>query len=61
VFKLRADGLELVEIAPGIDLQRDVLAHMDFAPIVRDVKTMDPGLFQPTWGGLKAALAAKAH
>jgi propionate CoA-transferase len=60
VFKLRAGGLELVEIAPGIDLARDVLAHMDFAPIVRDVKTMDPALFQPVWGGLKAALAAKA-
>ncbi|MEY2874721.1 MAG: hypothetical protein RLZZ373_2092 [Pseudomonadota bacterium] len=60
VFKLRAEGLELVEIAPGIDLARDVLAHMDFAPIVRDVKTMDPALFQPVWGGLKAALAAKA-
>ncbi|MEY2892317.1 MAG: hypothetical protein RJA98_2225 [Pseudomonadota bacterium] len=60
VFKLRAEGLELVEIAPGIDLQRDVLDQMDFAPIVRDVKTMDPALFQPVWGGLKAALAAKA-
>jgi propionate CoA-transferase len=60
VFKLRAEGLELVEIAPGIDLERDVLAHMDFAPIVRDVQTMDPALFQPVWGGLKAALVAKA-
>lgn len=61
VFKLRADGLELVEVAPGVDVQRDVLDHMDFMPIVRDVKTMDPALFQPVWGGLKAALAAKAH
>lgn len=59
VFKLRAEGLELVEIAPGVDLQRDVLDHMDFAPIVRNVKAMDPALFQPVWGGLKAALAAK--
>lgn len=47
VFKLRAEGLELVEIAPGVDLQRDLLDHMDFAPIVRNVKTMDPALFQP--------------
>jgi propionate CoA-transferase len=61
VFILRAEGLELVEIAPGVDLQRDVLAHMDFAPIVRDLKTMDAALFQPVWGGLKAALAAKAQ
>jgi propionate CoA-transferase len=59
VFKLRPEGLELVEIAPGIDLQRDVLAQMDFVPIVRNVKTMDPGLFRPVWGGLKAALGAK--
>jgi propionate CoA-transferase len=52
VFQLREDGLELTEIAPGIDLERDVLAQMDFKPIVRDVKTMDPGIFSETWGGL---------
>jgi len=52
VFHLREEGLELTEIAPGVDLQRDVLAHMDFQPIVRDVKPMDAGLFRETWGGL---------
>ncbi|RZI99767.1 MAG: acyl CoA:acetate/3-ketoacid CoA transferase, partial [Rubrivivax sp.] len=56
VFHLREDGLELTEIAPGIDLERDVLAHMDFKPIVRDVKHMDAGLFRETWGELRAAL-----
>jgi propionate CoA-transferase len=60
VFHLTTEGLELIEIAPGIDLERDVLAHMGFKPILRDVKTMDPGLFQEQWGGLAAALAAKA-
>jgi propionate CoA-transferase len=60
VFRLREDGLELVEIAPGIDLQADVLAHMDFAPIVRDVRTMDPGLFETRWGGLAQAHRAAA-
>jgi len=58
VFHLREDGLELTEIAPGIDLERDVLAHMDFKPIVRDVKRMDAGLFRESWGGLRAALGA---
>jgi propionate CoA-transferase len=56
VFQLTADGLELTEIAPGVDLERDVLAHMGFAPIMRDVKRMDAGLFQETWGGLAAGM-----
>lgn len=45
VFKLTPDGVELVEVAPGIDLQRDVLDHMDFRPIVRDPKRMNPAYF----------------
>jgi len=57
VFVLRPDGLELTEIAPGIDLERDVLAHMGFRPLIRDLRLMDAGLFQPAWGGLAAALA----
>jgi propionate CoA-transferase len=32
VFRLGDDGLELTEIAPGLDLERDILAHMDFVP-----------------------------
>jgi len=42
-----AEGLELTEIAPGIDIDRDVLAHMDFTPIVRNVRVMDPRIFLP--------------
>jgi propionate CoA-transferase len=60
VFNLTTDGLELIEIAPGIDLERDVLAHMAFRPIMRDVRTMDPKIFEETWGGLAAAFAAGA-
>jgi len=56
VLRLTSDGLELTEIAPGIDLERDVLAHMGFRPIMRDVKPMDAALFQEHWGGLQAVL-----
>jgi propionate CoA-transferase len=56
VFHLRPEGLELTEIAPGVDLERDVLAHMDFRPLVKDVKRMDPGLFQATWGRLRETI-----
>ena len=52
VFHLRADGLELSEIAPGVDLQRDVLAHMDFQPLMHNVRPMDPKIFEAVWGGL---------
>ncbi len=34
VFRLADDGLELVEVAPGIDVDRDILSQMPFAPIV---------------------------
>lgn len=43
-------ALERTEIAPGIDLERDVLAHMDFVPLMRDVKVLNAALFQPVWG-----------
>lgn len=46
VFKLEAEGLTLVEIAPGIDLQRDILDQMDYAPIIsKDLKLMPECLF----------------
>ena len=46
VFRLNADGVELIELAPGIDLQRDVLDLMSFQPIVRDVKAMPATAFK---------------
>ncbi len=47
VFRLTADGPELIEIAPGIDLQKHVLDVMDFRPVIRDIKIMPDHLFQP--------------
>ena len=46
-------GLELIEIAPGIDLERDIIAHMDFKPAVAaKLKVMDARLFAPQLMGL---------
>jgi propionate CoA-transferase len=53
VFRLTAAGLVLTEIAPGVDLDRDVLAHMDFAPaIAPDLREMDPRIFRDEPMGL---------
>jgi propionate CoA-transferase len=47
VFKLEKDGLHLVEVAPGIDIERDIIAHMAFRPHVPErVKEMDPRVFR---------------
>ncbi len=57
VFRLCPDGLELTEIAPGVDLERDVLAQMDFRPIVaRNLAQMDAAIFRPDPMGLRDAL-----
>ncbi len=47
VFELTAEGLVLREIAPGIDLEKDVLAMMEFRPLIApDLKEMDPRFFR---------------
>jgi propionate CoA-transferase len=53
VFRLTPEGLELTEVAPGIDIERDILAHMDFKPIVKRPKLMDPRIFLPKPMGLR--------
>ncbi len=48
VFELGAAGLQLIEIAPGVDLERDIVAHMGFTPkLAPQLATMDARLFQP--------------
>ncbi len=53
VFQLRPEGVELIEIAPGIDLEKDILGQMDFQPIVKNPRLMDERIFKPVPMGLK--------
>lgn len=53
VFELTEDGVKLIEIAPGVDLEKDILAQMDFKPIIdSEVKLMDPRIFREEKMGL---------
>jgi propionate CoA-transferase len=48
VFRLGPEGLELTEVAPGLDLERDILAAMAFRPLIpRDPAPMDARIFAP--------------
>jgi len=46
VFRRTRDGMVLDEVAPGVDIARDILAHMDFVPIVERPREMDPRIFR---------------
>jgi propionate CoA-transferase len=60
VFERVTDGMLLTEIAPGIDLQTDILAHMEFRPqISPELKLMDQRLFFPEHVGFEQELAVK--
>ena len=45
VFQLTKEGLELIEVAPGVDIERDILPHMDFQPIINKPILMDRRIF----------------
>ncbi|MDW6016888.1 CoA-transferase [Vibrio plantisponsor] len=48
VFRMVAQGIELIEVAPGIDVDRDILHHMAFKPLISpELTTMDSAIFQP--------------
>ena len=54
VFELKKDGLYLIEIAPGINMERDILDLMDFVPKMdEDPKLMDKRIFYDTPMGIK--------
>ena len=46
VFTISPSGFELVEVAPGIDLQEDILDQMEFTPVMKSVMQMDPRIFR---------------
>jgi propionate CoA-transferase len=56
VFKLTPLGLELIEVAPGVDVDKDILAQMDFKPIIINPQPMDPRIFQTASMQLKDTL-----
>jgi propionate CoA-transferase len=54
VLRLTDQGLELVEVAPGIDLEQDVLAHMEVRPVIGDdLCTMEAAIFRDRPMGLR--------
>jgi propionate CoA-transferase len=60
VFRVGRDGLELVEVAPGLDAERDVIAQMGFRPrVASDLRPMDPRIFAPGTMGLAAVVHRK--
>ncbi|MBN8939681.1 MAG: 3-oxoacid CoA-transferase [Rhizobiales bacterium] len=60
VFRLGPDGVELIEVAPGIDVERDVIARMGFRPrVAPDLKLMDQRLFRPEPIGLAGHLGQR--
>jgi propionate CoA-transferase len=59
VFRLTREGVELTEIAPGMDMERDILAYMDFKPIMKNLKIMDARIFKLPPMGLKTDLISK--
>jgi propionate CoA-transferase len=56
VFRLTAAGLELTEVAPGIDIARDILDRLPFRPVVDAPRVMDPAMFLPEAMGLRERL-----
>jgi propionate CoA-transferase len=59
VFKLTEAGMELIEVAPGVDIDKDILPHMDFKPVINGMPTpMDARIFRPEPMGLKENLFA---
>jgi propionate CoA-transferase len=61
VFRRTPEGMELVEVAPGVDIKKDILAHMDFPPIVKDPQPMDRRIFLPQPMNLERLLTGLSY
>jgi propionate CoA-transferase len=60
VFELQNGEVTLIEIAPGVNLEKDILAQMEFTPrISSKLKPMPPEIFHAKWGGLRKLIEAK--
>ena len=57
VFRLTSEGMELREVAPGIDIERDILRHMEFKPVIKEPVLMDARIFWPELMNLQRMLA----
>jgi propionate CoA-transferase len=56
VFRLGAEGMQLIEVAPGVDVERDVLDRLPFPLMVGDPSPMEVGLFRKPPLGLRDRL-----
>jgi propionate CoA-transferase len=56
VFRRVRRGLALIEVAPGIEVERDILPYMDFEPIIGEYGEMDARIFNANPMGLEAEL-----
>ena len=57
VFELTEEGLVLTEVAPGIDIERDIVAQMGFRPVIKSApRLMNERIFHDTPMGLRDVL-----
>lgn len=62
VFQLQNGEVTLIEIAPGMNLERDILAQMEFTPhISPELKLMPSCIFRQTWGELRRIIESKGQ
>lgn len=59
VFQLIDHQLELIELAPGIDIEKDILGQMGFKPVIKNVAEMDSRLFRKQPMGIREEFLLK--